>query len=132
MAPAPADPAEITFVAWDQNDNKIEKVLKLRMAKPEKQENAEPIVLEFTSPQEGEPVKGMVTFRLNTNNVLMEQVELPLPDGTTAYLMKKLPYEWNWDSTQVQDGDYPIEAVAKDKAGNQKSAKIRVKVQNQI
>ena len=94
-----------------------------------KLQNQKP-TLEITSPKDGDIVQKTVAINLDTRNVLMDEIEIHLPGGETAYPMKRLPYVWNWDSTQTQNGDCSIEAVVKDKAGNQKSTKIHLKVQN--
>lgn len=60
----------------------------------------------------------------------VDTIEIRLPSGEVAYPMKKLPYTWNWDSTQVSSGSYGIEAIVTDKSGKTASAKIQLNVQN--
>ena len=84
----------------------------------------------IVSPSDGDTVKGMVPIELKTSGDV-DQIEIALPDGATAYPMKnKLPYAWNWDSTDVSDGSYPITAKVTDKLGASKQARITVTVQN--
>ncbi len=93
-------------------------------------ENLSPPEVTITSPADGDTVKGFVQIQLQTSGDI-DQIEIQLPSGETAYPMKKLPYQWNWDSTETPDGSCTLKAKVKDKSGNEASTQLHLIVQNQ-
>lgn len=93
----------------------------------------------ISSPTTNSVLKGKLsTTALASDNVAVSSVQFKLtyPDGTIASLgplLKTSPYNYNWDTTGLANGNYKLTAVATDTAGNTAtSATIGVAINNQV
>lgn len=87
----------------------------------------------INTPQTGATVSGQITVGVSAiDNVGVERVELYI-DGNELAADTTAPYQFVWDTTSYNDGNYDLQAIAYDSAGNQGySASIGVSVHNNV
>jgi len=84
----------------------------------------------ITSPLDGETVSGIVNILVTAiDDEGVDYVKFYV-DGGFLGTDYNSPYEWDWDSTEVSDGDYTISATAYDTAGQTASDLVSVTVEN--
>jgi len=94
------------------------------------QKDKTPPQVTIINPKNGQVVSDTVKIQVKaTDNVGVLKVEYYI-DGKKVGENTKSPYEYNWDTTQYENGNHTIQVKAYDKAGNVGNAKITVNVQN--
>jgi hypothetical protein len=89
-----------------------------------------PPTVAVTSPADGATVSGTVTLKATaTDDRGIEYVEFRV-DGAPVRRASSAPYETAFDTSTIADGPHTVEAIAKDFAGQQASAKVQVEVKN--
>lgn len=84
----------------------------------------------IVSPTDGSVVSGDVTIEVNASDDNgVTSVEF-FADGVSLGLDVEAPYSFVWDSTQAEDGQTPILALATDTVGQTRTASIAVEVDN--
>jgi hypothetical protein len=84
----------------------------------------------IVSPTDGSVVGGAVTIEANASDDNgVTSVEF-FADGVSLGLDVEAPYSFVWDSTQAEDGQTPILALATDTVGQTRTASIAVEVDN--
>lgn len=84
----------------------------------------------ISSPQNNATVSGTVVVTVNaTDNSGVSGVDLYV-NGQLVGTDSTAPYQFNWDSTQVTDGNFELVAYAQDAAGNEGSVGFFVNVDN--
>jgi len=95
-----------------------------------------PITVEIINPSDGAYVKGIVTIKVNAvdNEIGSGIAKVEFYLNETILGIDENPtdgWSYDWDTTEVTDGNYSLTAKAIDKAGNSKtSASISVTVDN--
>ena len=93
----------------------------------------QPPTVEIVSPQEGQPVSGDVTIKVNASDDKgLDNVQIyPNYGGAgTGVSLRNPPFEMTFDSTKFPDGPMPIAAIAVDESGKETTHKINVTVKN--
>lgn len=90
-----------------------------------------PPAISIISPTEGEYLKGVsaIVASAKDEHSGIDRVEFYV-NGLLKFRDKEAPYMFDWDTRGLIDGEYIIEAVAYDRAGNRNSSKISVIVDN--
>jgi len=88
--------------------------------------------ISITNPEEGAILQGKITVKSDAiDNCEVEKVEFFLDFSTTSiYTSIALSYEWEWDTSFLENGEHIIKAVAYDATGNSASDSIKVNVEN--
>jgi hypothetical protein len=91
-----------------------------------------PPSVSITSPANGATVKGTVSVSANaSDNVGVVDVQFLLDGGSNGSAdATTAPYSVSWNTATASDGSHTITAVARDAAGNTKSATVTVTVAN--
>ena len=86
-----------------------------------------------TSPQGGATISGATTVSVSaSDDGGVDRVELHI-DGARLATDTTAPYQFYWDTTAYADGNYELQAIAYDSAGNRgQSALVVVSVSNEI
>ncbi len=85
------------------------------------------------NPSNGANVSGTVTFEVSaSDDVALQQVTIELPDGTQVTMEQDASgnYVYDWDSTQVVDGEYTFTFKAVDTSLNSATTSITIIVSN--
>jgi len=87
----------------------------------------------MTSPANNATLSGTVTVSSSaSDNVGVTLVEF-YSNGVLLYASNVAPYNYNWDTTKVANGNYSLYSIAKDNAGNTKqSSSVTVTVNNAV
>jgi len=119
----------IKVKAYDTSGNVGESSVTVTIGDP----NAPEVVI--TNPQNGETVAGIVTIQVSVTERNkkapsgIQKVEFYI-DGSKVGEDTSSPYEYNWNTTTVSNGNHTIMAKAYDNANNIGTASITVNVQN--
>jgi len=91
-----------------------------------------PPTVSITSPANGATVKGTVSVSANaSDNVGVVGVQFLLDGGSNGSAdATTAPYSVSWNTATANDGSHTITAIARDAAGNTKSALVTVTVSN--
>ena len=91
-----------------------------------------PPTVSITAPSNGATVKGTVTVTASaSDNVGVVGVQFLLDNGVNGSVdVTTAPYSVPWNTATASDGPHTITAVARDAAGNTKSATVTVTVAN--
>src|SRR5439155_8620229 len=93
-----------------------------------------PPTVTVTSPAPGALVSGTITFTVNaTDDVGVAGVQLRLDGVNVGAEVPAAPagaYEFTWNSSTVLNGPHVLAAIARDAAGNQRTASVSVMVAN--
>lgn len=96
---------------------------------PEITDDEKPLV-SITNLSDGEIVIGKVTLDINaSDNESLDRVDVYIDDQVLAERLPH-PYIFEWDTKNIEDGQYNIKVVATDKVGNQSIYTKRVVVRN--
>jgi len=110
----------ISISVLDVLGNKNQETLEVGVRKP--------IIIEFEQPQSEAVIITSPTITLFVDSVLaIESVAVNI-GGETWEVFSTPPYEKQWPVYNVQDGEYTLQAVARDIQGNTATAEIKVYV----
>ncbi len=90
-----------------------------------------PPTVSISSPAEGDLVSGTITVSASADDVdgNLAKVVFTMPDGTSSEVTSA-PFEASWDTSQVEDGNYTLQAVAVDTLGEQATDLVSIAVAN--
>jgi hypothetical protein len=86
-----------------------------------------------TAPSNASYLKGMTLLNVSAIDIQtgIDRVEFYV-NASLVYVDEEPPYTSSWNTTSYADGTYTIEAVAFDRAGNSKSKRVLVTVDNTL
>ncbi|RLF98005.1 hypothetical protein DRN58_07780, partial [Thermococci archaeon] len=98
------------------------------------EEDEEKPTVEILSPKDGETVSGKVTIKIHaSDNVGVKKLNLIISDSGHEVIVDKKKYhetywEYTWDTSNLEKGEYTIHVTAEDEEGNADGVKIEVTV----
>jgi len=96
------------------------------------EEDEEKPTVEILSPKDGETVSGKVTIKIHaSDNVGVKKLNLIISDSGHEVIIDKKKYhetywEYTWDTSNLEKGEYTIHVTAEDDAGNSDGVEIEV------
>ncbi|MFB6346160.1 MAG: Ig-like domain-containing protein [bacterium] len=96
-------------------------------------DNTPPDVTSITNPSDGDTVSDTVSIEVNASDTEsgLNKVEF-LVDGADIGTDKSSPYQVDWSSSSVPDGDHVLTAIGYDTASNTRSDSITVTTDNGV
>ncbi len=111
----------ISATAIDSNDKRTEARVLVYV------DQAAPAVT-ITSPTRGENVNGIVPVLVEATDAVGVDFVTASVGGVSLGVDTEAPYEFAWDASAERVGEYTIEVIAEDAAGNQGTASVKVDV----
>src|SRR5207249_1981311 len=85
----------------------------------------------LTTPSSGATVTGVVTVTASaSDDIGVAGVQFLVDGGPVGAEATSAPYAFTWNSTTVSNGSHVLAAIARDAAGNQRTAGVSVNVAN--
>lgn len=125
----------VIAVDVDENEHTIaspSRTLTLTGIAPPTTDTTNPTI-SVLSPADGANVSGTVTFEVSaSDDVALQQVTIELPDGSQSVMTLDSSgnYVFDWDSTQVVDGEYTFTFKAVDTSLNSATTSITIRAVN--
>ena len=86
----------------------------------------------ITSSAQSTTVWNTVTLTADAQDDLgIDKIEIKV-DGTSVGSDTSVPFDFEWNTQTVTDGEHTVSAVATDKSGNQETAELTITVQNTL
>ncbi len=88
-----------------------------------------PPTVSFESLTDGDEVTGRVDIAMRaSDDVSVASVEVTVDPSGSAAILQSRPFEWTWDTRQVEPGNYTLSATATDGTGQTASTSIEIEV----
>lgn len=114
----------LTVSVSDAWGNQSEKTVEIYTANSSTASDTTPPEITWLSPLDGSYVNNTVTLSLNaSDNIAISSVEFHV-DNSLVGTVTSPPYQFDWDTTSLSDGDYPVKAIARDPSGNNVEAEL--------
>lgn len=94
-------------------------------------DNTAPTV-KITEPASGDVISGSLALKLEIADATAVGQVVHRVDGHEVGVDNAAPWDWTWDSTTVEDGDHDLAVTARDAAGNEATATVRITVENAV